>query len=180
MMKTNNYNEYDKLVLYVKKEKLEEIVEHYILFGWELESQKENDRYEDILDVVFSRPHKIENKDELQLLQVHMEERLNKKAKIDKHKNGLITAAGLCMGSILAGIITILVLSLFDVLQFGLVIKILLGVSIVCLIVIECLFLPKIYKYEKEKYKIDYLAVEDEINAICERVKILVGDAYEK
>ena len=51
MMKTNNYNEYDKLVLYVKKDKAKEIIGRYVLFGWEVESQEENSRYEDILDI---------------------------------------------------------------------------------------------------------------------------------
>ena len=179
-MKTNNYNEYDKIVLYVKKDKAKEIIERYVLFGWEVESQEENSRYEDILDVTLSRPHKIQNKDELQLLQVNMEERLNKRAKIDKHKNSLTTSVGLCLGSVILILMVILALSLSQILVNGLVEKILIGVISVGLIVLEGLILPKIYKYESKKYKTDCGIVDKEIEDICERVKALMGGAYEK
>ena len=71
--------EYDELRLYVKKTKKDEIVNHYKVFGWNLVSINENKRYEDIVDLEFKRPHKIKEKDELQLLQVYMEENVNQR-----------------------------------------------------------------------------------------------------
>ena len=180
-MKTNNYNEYDKLVLYVKKDKVESIVKHYILFGWCVESQEDNDRYEDIVDITFYRPHKIENKDELQLLQVHMEERINKLAEIDKHKNSLTTALGLCLGTFIITLMTFGFLGVANVLEkISLLWILVLFATSLVLIVIEVLFLPKIYKQEIKKHKFDHDKIEAEINEVCDRVVILTGGAYEK
>ena len=69
-MQQIDYENYDTLNLYVKKIKAEEIKERYKNFGWILFNEQENATYEDILDLTFTRPHKIENKDELQLMQV--------------------------------------------------------------------------------------------------------------
>ena len=85
-MKEEIFN-YDNLTLYVKKNKVEEIVQHYEIFGWQLVKSVENDRYEDLVDLTFVRPHKIENKDDLQLYQVFMEEKLNEAAKAQRRRH---------------------------------------------------------------------------------------------
>ena len=129
-MKINDYINYDSLKLYVKKNKSKEIIEHYKLFGWEVLEEFENKKYEDILDLTFCRPHKIKNKDELQLLQVYMEERLNEQAKIEKHKHSKTTSIGLCLGVIGVGLITLGLLACLKVIMFvSLIGGILLAVS---------------------------------------------------
>ena len=57
----DNYKDFDKLSLYVKKYKAEEIIKHYKNFNWKLVSESENKKYEDIVDLTFIRKHKIEN-----------------------------------------------------------------------------------------------------------------------
>lgn len=180
-MKTNDYINYDSLKLYVKKNKSKEIIEHYKLFGWEVLEEFENKKYEDILDLTFCRPHKIKNKDELQLLQVYMEERLNEQAKIEKHKHSKTTSIGLCLGVIGVGLITLGLLACLKVIMFvSLIGGILLAVSGLVFVAVSLIILPKIYKKEKIIYEEKNDQLSTELENIFDRVKTLAGDTYEK
>ena len=44
-MRINDYKNYDVLNLYVKRNKLEDIINKYSIFGWELEKQEDNKQY---------------------------------------------------------------------------------------------------------------------------------------
>ena len=82
-------NKFDTLNLFVKKIKRQDVVDTYTSLGWKLLTEKENDRYEDIIDLTFLRPHKIQNKDQLQLMQVYTEDNLNEIAKLEKFLGGI-------------------------------------------------------------------------------------------
>ena len=167
----------DRLTIFVKKERVERVVENYALFGWTIESQEDNNRYEDIVDITFSRPHKIENKDELQLLQVHMEERVNDEAKLDKYKNSKTTSFGMCLGVVIFVCLLVASLGLFGVINGVFLVEIIVLFLISgILIVLECIFLPKIYKRENENYKSKKKMLEEEIVEICEKVKKITGE----
>ena len=169
-----NNNEYDYLTLYAKKIKVKEVIEHYQIFGWELVNESENYRYEDILDLSFVRPHKIKNKDELQLQQVYMEEKLNEIGKCEKHKNSKSVSFGLCIG---VGVLLLLALSINMFIKMNttsqLVFAIIFASLSVILLILELVFLPKIYKKENLYFKTKTESLNQELINLFNHVKKL-------
>ena len=122
------------------------------------------------------RKHKIENKDELQLLQVYMEERLNNVGKLEKNRNSKATAFGLGVG--VFGFL-LLIFGLMCCFQCFLLLN--LTISIICscvgliLVIIFTIFLPKISKKEKSDFITNKQKIETEINEICKKALSLIG-----
>lgn len=77
----------DWIKLSTKKNKQQEVEKYYAGFGWNKVEEQSDKIYEDIVHLTFNRNHKIKNKDELQLLQVKLNNSLNKIAKYEKYKN---------------------------------------------------------------------------------------------
>lgn len=178
-MKTIN-NERDSLTLYVKRTLANEIVEYYNILGWELDEERDNKRYEDIVDLVFSRPHKIENKDELQLFQVYMEERINKLAKLGKYKHTLTTSLGLCFGVIGLALIAFGLLISLNVLHIlNLIFGICFASAGLIIVVTGSCIIPRIFKKENEKYSTERAIIESELKAICQKASTLQGGTNE-
>lgn len=67
----------DKLAITAKAGMADEILNIYKVFGWEVKGRYDDGQYGDIVHINFSRPHRIEGKDRLQLLQVRFEVALN-------------------------------------------------------------------------------------------------------
>ena len=67
----------DKLSVAVKSEGADEIVRAYNAFGWHTVKRYSDEEYSDIVHIDFSRLHRIEGKDRLQLLQVRFEVAVN-------------------------------------------------------------------------------------------------------
>ena len=180
MMK-NNIKDYDNLTIYVKRGKLDEIVSRYNLFGWTLAKELENDRYEDIVDLTFTRPHKIKDKDELQLLQVYMEEKMNKLGKAEKFKHSFSTILALCLGvlglalMVLGGLSCLNLISLFGLI--GGAIAVSLGGLF---IILTSIFIPKLVKKENVKFYHIRKELENQINEICKRTSSLTGEKNEQ
>lgn len=65
--------EYDHIALDVKREKVGRFCRCCEEFGWEPEERRPDRRYADVVHLRFRRPHVVEHKDALQLLQVRME-----------------------------------------------------------------------------------------------------------
>ncbi len=82
-----DYENYDYIEIIVKRESADEIINGYARLLWTLNEQKEDKRYHDLIHLSFYRPHKIQNKDRLQLLQVYYENIINEKACILENKN---------------------------------------------------------------------------------------------
>lgn len=172
--------EYDNLTLYVKKTKAEDVVKHYHKFGWELVSNEENKRYEDIVDLAFKRPHKIEEKDELQLLQVYMEENLNKTAKLERNKYSKTTAFALFFGVIGLTLFVLSVLNAVKVLNwYGLVTLIILGSVGLVFLIITAIFTPMLFKKDKINFNLQKNNLSEELSIICKKASILTGGKYE-
>lgn len=74
--------DYDKLYVTVKADRLDELTSYYGRLGWERVEVKEHKIYLDELNLAFRRPHFVEHKDELQLMQVYLDEALNGLAKM--------------------------------------------------------------------------------------------------
>lgn len=169
--------EYDELNLYAKKDKSAEIIENYKNFNWTLENEVENDKYEDLSDLTFSRPHKIKNKDELQLLQVYMEENLNLIGKLEKYKHARSQAFGLCLGGLIIALLSLAVwyfVSFSNITYYFVSACVMCSISLIC-IILMIIFLPKIIKKENKRYIEIHKKLEDEVSEICSKAKNLVG-----
>lgn len=77
-------NTTDSLSIIVKKDKVENITEYYKVFGYELDIKKADKKYSNLVHLSFYRPHKIANKDRLQLYQARMECAVNNVARAEK------------------------------------------------------------------------------------------------
>ena len=173
-MEINNYNEFDTLEIYARKNKVDHIKSCYQSFSWHVVEEKENDRYSDTIDLTFQRPHKLKNKDELQLMQVYMEDTLNKYGSLERHKHAKSTTYGLCFGVLslailIAGII-ILKNSLLNILFGGTLIV--LGLLSCMIVFVVCL---KLFKTEKETFEQSRKKLQDDLETICKKAKKLAG-----
>lgn len=92
------FEDYDFLTVYVKSNAVNKIISYYKLFRWELKNQERNKKFKNVENLTFFRPHKIENKDELQILQVDMEFEISKIERNDKYKYSKSTCVGLSIG----------------------------------------------------------------------------------
>ena len=54
--------EQDILTLYVKKDKVQQVVQYYKNFGWDIVKQTNNDWFIDLMDLTFARQSKIKNR----------------------------------------------------------------------------------------------------------------------
>ena len=164
MMDKINYKEYDRLVLYVKRDKVEEIIASYNTLSWNLVQQTDNNRYEDIVDLVFIRAHKIQNKDELQIQQVYLEETLNSLGKIQKEKHQKTTGLGLSFGSLsLAGIV-LGVLGIVGTIKMAFWFAILLAALGGLSAILEISLLPLLFKKEKRIFDKEIEKLNKNIN----------------
>lgn len=175
-----NYKEFDTLTIYAKKDRLDSIIDHYKIFGWEIVCQNENTRYEDIVDITFSRPHKIKNKDELQLYQVYMEDKLNELAKVELNKHSKSLSVGLSIGVISLAII---ILGIFGILNItnntGLIFEIILISIGAIAVIILTILLPVLVKKEKILFKQKRKELEEQLTQIYKKAVMLSGDKYE-
>ena len=107
-----DYNNYDQINLTVKRQNADEVILSYGAFLWEKVEEKEDKQYHDILHLSFIRPHKIPNKDRLQLLQVHYEHFINERAVAENKKHAksqaLFVTAGVIGFSLVLGILALI------------------------------------------------------------------------
>lgn len=90
-----DYNAYDSISLVLKKEALDNMLSYYTELGWSEYERHEDSRYFDIIHVRLVRPHKIANKDKLQLLQVKLEAAVNRLGHDRRHKHSRSVIFGL-------------------------------------------------------------------------------------
>jgi len=96
-MKEKDYNQFDSQIIVLKKDVAKEIIISYESFGWEIESEKPHPRYENLIEVKMSRNHFVENKDDLQFLQVNMESDIIKWGRLKKSKHSKSTILGITL-----------------------------------------------------------------------------------
>ena len=93
-----DHKNYDYLTITAKVEREEEIIASYATLGWEKVKVTEDKRFFDLDVVEFRRPHKVENKDRLQLLQVKLETLLNTYGALRHKRKAKSTTFGLFGG----------------------------------------------------------------------------------
>ena len=93
----------DTIQVAIKKQARNYVLRYYAAFGWEFVEEKEDTRYEDTAHLSFERPHYIDNKDDLHLLQAKLEIAMNKAGKYESRKNTRATIFGIMTGLLAAG-----------------------------------------------------------------------------
>ena len=175
-MTNNKLFEFDNLTLYAKKHKVNEIINYYKSFGWKLIKQTANAHYEDIIDLDFERKHKIKDKDELQLLQVYLENNINKLGKIEQNKKSKIVTLS-CLfytGSIFIFLLGIL--SLINLININFFIGLSISLVGIILFCFNIILLPKlkIAQHQKSNEVVQHL--KNEIQDICQQAQRLLGE----
>lgn len=171
-----NYKEFDYQTILIKKDKFDEVVQSYQSFGWTIFDQKQHDKYENILEVVFEREHFVKNKDQLQFLQVGMEIDINKKGQLEKRKHAWSISFGTTFGVLSLGMIVFAGFSFFI---FEFLLGMLLGIGFAILglssMVALSFVIKKIVKKENEKFKTVHAKLEQSISSYCQKAKSLIG-----
>ncbi len=168
--------EYDNLYVAVRSDKTEDIIYYYRTFGWE--KVNEGRRKINLVDMSFRRPHRIENKDELQLLQVYLETALNTVGRLERMPRphtlafilvsaffslGLV-AAGLCLKFILASHVYAALGWLF--------------VGLGCVCAAAAAVISVLLYFDEGRTNDSRLQeAKTEIAAVCARAKKLIGGA---
>lgn len=176
MKAERDYENYDSLHVTVKKAKIDELIAHYAAFGWECIDYEEDGLYDDIIHLSLRRPHKIEHKDELQLMQVYLESALNKKGGAEANPCPKALAFGLTLGAVA---LTMIIVGLYygfltanktlSVLCF-----VLAGVGGVVAL-LTAIFTVKICKREKQAARLAIEVADCEISVVCERAAALTS-----
>lgn len=172
-----NLFEEDTISVQGKKQASEHIIKRYGDFGWQLTEKKDDKLYGDVVHMKFTRPHFIENKDELQLLQVRLEIAYNKTGKLAR-KSTARTAVLSTVSAILAaafaagGIVLILLL--------GGLIPLICG-SVLCAVgaviaVVGGIFSHRVYKKDKTKFALLIEKEVEKIENLCKCAKELRGE----
>lgn len=172
--------ERDKISLNLRREAAEHVEECYRDLGWQVDGVREDKSDEGMLTVDFFRPHKIDNKDELQLLQVRLDIALNDIGKNVARRSLRAMWTGLVLGIatlafLLQGVMMLVLFSGAAAIAFG-VIACACGVACGALCTV---FTVKLYKIDCAKSE-RYIEVKTgEIGEICARAKFLRGEVGE-
>ncbi len=187
---SRDYLHYDYLSVSVKSEHLDKILSCYSALGWKERKREDDRQYSDMKYLSFVRPHKINNKDRLQYLQVRMESAINSMSMhySRKHKKSVL------YGSVLAVFAAVLIaaglLLLFgadgkssDI--FGFICLGAAPVSVAVFIVPLCLLRKKENLLAEERFKkslelIDSLIAEAETLSESHVEKDIFGDTRDE
>ncbi len=151
------------------------IIANYRDFGWTLTERRDDKLYCDVTHMSFTRPHFIENKDELQLMQVRLEIAYNTAGKYS-HKT---VSRAVSLGN-LAGLIAILLtvggvlLMLSEALLSYIFGPVLCAVGVAEAVVGE-LIAYRVYKADKKKYSLLIKQESQKIESLCTRARELRG-----
>lgn len=160
--------EYDHIYVTVRRDKLKELKFAYEEFGWEEVEREEHTVYENLLDMTFRRPHRIADKDELLLLQVHLEEALNAVGKYERAPKRKTKAFCTCLG-ILAFLLLAIGIPLGIVpvtLTYIITGWIMAALGAVCAALVS-VFGPRFWKYEKRVGERRHKIAWDLVIGIC-------------
>ncbi|MCD8309032.1 MAG: hypothetical protein LUD19_04175 [Clostridia bacterium] len=174
---TEDYMNEDSLSVAVKADVAEEMKKWYSAFGWTLTEEQPDKVYIDLVHMKFARPHKIENKDRLQLLQVRFEMMLNLISRTKRRVNFL--TALLCTGLFLLGAAIIgcgVVLALW---ASGTVFYVVCGMVIVAagilFWVLSAFVCAQTHDYYTDKYSVYDDVLKENINSVVAEAASLTG-----
>ncbi len=176
---TEDYMNYDSLSVAVKENIAAEMKDWYGAFGWKITNEYNDKLYVDIVHMDFIRPHKIENKDRLQLLQVRFEmtanviAKANRKAKTGAGVTGvllfLLGAAIIACGAVLA-LWTDKAMYIIS----GLIV-IFAGILFWVLSIVLCI---NMHKYDKQRYTAYAGVLTENLRSIVKEAAAITGYSY--
>lgn len=172
-----NLFENDTILIKSKRQAAEHIIERYGDFGWTLTERKDDKVYENIVHLTFSRPHFLENKDELQLLQVKLEIAYNTMGRLSSKIPVRATLAGIFSGLLALGLAVggVLLILFLEGLLSTVLGAILCAVAVA--VVIFCVILARTFhKRDKEKYSRLIEGQVQKIDELCKRARSLRGE----
>ena len=172
-----NIFETDTIAIRSKKQAAEHIVERYGNFGWKLTEKKDDRLYEDVTHMTFSRPHFIENRDELQLLQVRLEIAYNDMGKFSYKKGVRASLFGsffalLALAFAAGGVLLLLFL---DGLLPIIYASVLFAACLVTILV-TVIFTRRISQKDRLKYGLKIEERLKKIEDICNQARALRGE----
>lgn len=173
--------EYDNLYVTIRQDKAEDCLRCYRSFGWEVFACEEHRIYYNLLNFSLRRPHKIDNKDELQLLQVYLETALNNIGKLERKPRPLTVTicsifSVIVAGLIIAGLCFALISNVFAYVVIGLVC---IGLGVL-LIVPAILVTVRLYRLDGMFAAAGKLAADREIEVVCARAEQLTSGLHER
>lgn len=166
-----DYKNNDKITIFAQKEKAEEIIEYYRIFKWELHKNNDVKHSSELVELTFMRPHKIENKDKLQLYQVQMEECVNDIGKLENFKGSKTTAFGLIFGLVGLAPLILSILMFCNVIISPLYLKIVLTCIGTLLTIINFIILRKLSRKEDKDFKAKSEKLKNKLQKICNTVE---------
>ena len=171
----------DTISVKSKRQAAEHIIERYGHFGWTLTDKTDDKLYENIVHLTFSRPHSIENRDELQLLQVRLEIAYNAmghlSAKIPARATLLSILFGLlALGYIAVGILMFLLLSG----TVSVILGVFLCATASAFAAAGVFVVRRVYKKDSEKYSALIGEQVQKIEELCAAAKSLRGEDEQK
>lgn len=170
-----DHKNYDYLTITAKVEREAEIIASYATLGWETVSVSEDKKFFDLDVIEFRRPHKIENKDRLQLLEVKLETLLNKYGVL-RHKRKAKSATFGLVGGIfgciaLAAGIALLVTEIAELAAVVTgAIAIVIGLAMLTVVGV---FMRRVAETEARDYSEKMAAVLKGIDEVCASAKEL-------
>lgn len=93
-----NTFETDTIYVNLNSGAAESVKQYYADLGWQVSGERKKRLRKNFIQVAFSRPHGIADKDELLLLQVRLDIALNRMGKISAGRKSRAVWAGTCLG----------------------------------------------------------------------------------
>ena len=168
-----DYKNYDYIRATVKSSKLDELSAHYKALRWEIYEIDEDRVYDDVVHLSLYRPHKIEHKDELHILQIYLESAWNDIGRAENNPRPKTLLTGLVAG-ILA--IVLIVVGACLILEAETIVgAILTACGGVCIAVAVPLCV-KLYRIEGVKAEKTIKSAAEEIAAVNKKAAGLFGE----
>ena len=181
-----DYHSFDKMEIAVKTNKEKRLIKDYALFGFTVVDRYADKIYSDVAHVTFTRPHKIPNKDKLQLMQIYYENYINDESELEKNKHtksGTFAASAFLSGQMkitVDGKMFVLVIFIFATPIIINVIGYVLAALSVAVVVLMLTRIRKLVRKENEDFKFKTDAVKRNINFVLNLAKELTGDANDR
>lgn len=171
-MEKIDFNKYDRIDVYAKKERVDIIIQCYQAFYWELYEKCDNPLYADTDNLTFIRPHKIENKDELQYSQIEMENTLNSIGKLEKKKHSKSTVFGLCFGVLSALLLTLaIIFTVNKTAKLGVTLCVLCWTAFTTTACANAIVTIKTYSRENKSFETKSNELKQKLFEICKKVR---------
>lgn len=169
---------YDSLYVTLRQDKAEDCLRYYRTLGWEVVSREDHRVYYNLINISLRRPHKIENKDELQLLQVYLDTSLNTIGRLERRPIPLTLTVLTIFFIIIAGLVmTGLCFALLsEVFTYNVIGWVCFGLGVL-LIIPAVPVLVKLYRVDGLNAAAGKLAAYRTIDMVCERAEGLTGGA---